>query len=49
MDDADKTFKWKCPKCGEGFEENNWGSLEVLKQVHEKQCNRRHGGETDGR
>ena len=33
-DEADKTFKWTCEKCGARFEETDFGMLEVRRQKH---------------
>ena len=34
MDEADKTFKWACNKCGSKLEETDLGMLEVRRQRH---------------
>ena len=34
MDEADRTFKWVCEKCGVCFEETDLGMLEVKQQTH---------------
>lgn len=41
MDLADATFKWKCPDCGDMFEESNPSLLEVRKQSHKRTCPKR--------
>lgn len=37
-DEVETIFRWRCPKCGRIFEEGNFGSLEAIKQMHEKSC-----------
>lgn len=34
MDEADRTFKWVCGKCGVCLEESDLGMLEVRQQRH---------------
>ena len=35
MDLADATYKWRCPKCGELYEESDTGMCDVRRITHQ--------------
>lgn len=45
---GDTSFTWVCPICGQEFKEDNLGSLEARRIVHERTCKsvEKEGGKT---